>query len=141
MVKSPVELFHYSSSYILFFYFSSAPCSSLANVCMITGLVISFYYASQDLPNINERDFLPSDISTLPLCFATAIFAFEGISLVLPLQNAMKEPHKFSKVTGVLNVGMTLVTIIFISFGMIGYWKYGDKTEGSLTLNLPKQEM
>jgi solute carrier family 36 (proton-coupled amino acid transporter) len=108
---------------------------------MITGLVISFYYASQDLPNLNERDFLPSDISTLPLCFATAIFAFEGISLVLPLQNAMKEPHKFSKVTGVLNVGMTLVTIIFISFGMIGYWKYGDKTEGSLTLNLPKQEM
>lgn len=121
----------------------AAPFSGVANVCMITGLVISFYYASQDLPNLSERDFLPSDISRLPLFFGTAIFAFEGISLVLPLQNAMREPHKFSNITGVLNIGMSIVTLIFISFGMIGYWKYGEQTMGSLTLNLnsPQQEM
>lgn len=108
---------------------------------MITGLFISFYYASQDLPNVNERDFVPSDIRKLPLFFGTAIFAFEGISLVLPLQNAMKDPREFSKPAGVLNIGMTFVTFIFISFGMIGYWKYGDATEASLTLNLPQHEM
>lgn len=108
---------------------------------MITGLFISFYYATQDLPSVNERDFVPSDIRRLPLYFGTAIFAFEGISLVLPLQNAMKEPQKFSMLAGVLNIGMTIVTFIFISFGFIGYWKYGEDTQGSLTLNLPQHEM
>ena len=108
---------------------------------MITGLIISYYYASQDLPPITERNFTPQNLHQLPLFFGTAIFAFEGIALVLPLQNAMKNPQQFSKLYGVLNVGMVFVTGIFISFGAIGYWKYGEATEGSLTLNLPTNEM
>lgn len=108
---------------------------------MITGLIICYYYASQDLPDISERHFLPPSLHQLPLFFGTAIFAFEGIALVLPLQNAMKKPTNFSKLGGVLNVGMVIVTAIFISFGAIGYWKFGEDTEGSLTLNLPTNEM
>jgi hypothetical protein len=33
------------------------------------------------------------------------------------------------------------VSGIFISFGFIGYWKYGELTAPSLTLNLPIHEM
>lgn len=108
---------------------------------MITGLIISYYYSSQDLPPISARDFIPSDFRTLPLFFGTTIFAFEGIALVLPLKNAMKQPQSFSKKFGVLNIGMVFVTAIFISFGAIGYWKYGKDTAPSLTLNLPIEEM
>lgn len=108
---------------------------------MITGLLISYYYSAQDLPPINQRLYVTPELKTLPLFFGTAIFAFEGIALVLPLQNAMKAPQSFSNVFGVLNVGMVFVTAIFISFGAIGYWKYGEDTEGSLTLNLPTDEM
>lgn len=118
-----------------------APCSAIANVCMITGLVISYYYAAQDLAPITERNLWPTDIQRIPLFFGTAIFAFEGIALVLPLQNAMENPKSFSRYLGVLNVGMVFITGIFISFGAIGYWKYGEDTEGSLTLNLPTDEM
>lgn len=108
---------------------------------MITGIVICYYYAVQDLPPITERNFIAPDLHSLPLVFGTAIFAFEGISLVLPLQNAMKNPSNFTRFFGVLNVGMVFVTAIYVSFGAIGYWKYGDATEGSLTLNLPTDEM
>lgn len=107
---------------------------------MITGLVISYYYSAQDLPSIQERHFMPSNFHRLPLFFGTAIFAFEGIALVLPLQNSMKNSKNFSSYLGVLNVGMVFVTVIFISFGAIGYWKYGEDTQGSLTLNLPTEE-
>jgi solute carrier family 36 (proton-coupled amino acid transporter) len=109
---------------------------------MITGLIICYYYSTQDLPPLTERNFLPKNLfHQLPLFFGTTIFAFEGIALVLPLQNAMRKPQSFSKVLGVLNVGMVFVTAIYISFGAIGYWKYGEDTEGSLTLNLPTNEM
>lgn len=108
---------------------------------MLTGLTISYYYSSIDLPPITDRNFLPSSLHDLPLYFGTAIFAYEGIALVLPLQNSMKKPKNFDKIFGVLHVGMFFVCSIFISFGFIGYWKYGDATEGSLTLNLPTDEM
>lgn len=120
---------------------STAPCSAIANFCMITGLVICYYYSAQDLPSITERYYITPDLHRLPLYFGTAIFAFEGIALVLPLQNAMRKPQNFSKLLGVLNVGMVFVTGIYISFGFMGYWKYGEETEGSLTLNLPTDEM
>lgn len=107
---------------------------------MITGIIITYYYAVQDLPDFRERNYT-STLHQLPLFFGTAIFAFEGIALVLPLQNAMKVPRNFSKCFGVLNVGMVFVTFIFLSFGGIGYWKYGEDTQGSLTLNLPTDQM
>ena len=115
-------------------------CSAVANFCMILGIGITMYYSVQDLPSVSERNYF-STLQQLPLFFGTAIFAFEGISLVLPLQNEMKNPHDFRKYTGVLNVGMAIVTTIFTSFGFIGYLKYGEDVEGSLSLNLPPNEM
>jgi proton-coupled amino acid transporter len=69
------------------------------------------------------------------------MFAFEGIALVLPLQNAMKEPKKFVGLLGVLNVGMVVVSIIYVVIGFVGYWKYGEATAASLTLSLPVDQM
>nr|XP_023018378.1 proton-coupled amino acid transporter 1-like isoform X2 [Leptinotarsa decemlineata] len=114
-----------------------APFSTLANVLMISGIIIVLYYASQDLPSISERTYV-AGFDTIPLFFGTAIFAFEGIGLVLPLQNEMKEPENFKKPFGVLNVGMTVVTTLYIVVGFLSYLKFGDDIKGSVTLNLPQ---
>ena len=53
----------------------------------------------------------------------------------------MKQPKKFVGILGVLNVGMVLVSIIYVVIGFFGYWKYGEATAGSLTLNLPVDQM
>lgn len=55
---------------------------------------------------------------------------------MLPLKNEMKKPGNFDKPLGVLNVGMVLVSIMFVSTGFLAYLKYGDLVEGSVTLNL-----
>lgn len=107
---------------------------------MIIGILLTLGYASQDLPPISEREYFAS-FAKLPLYFGTALFAFEGIALVLPLKNAMQKPESFSSTFGVLNVATVLVTITYLSVGVIGYWRYGDKTMASLTLNLPADEM
>lgn len=117
-----------------------AYCSTFANLCMVLGIGITMYFSTQDLPSPSEREYF-SSWRQLPLFFGTAIFAFEGISLVLPLQNAMKKPENFRSTFGVLNVGMTVVASLFACFGFIGYLKYGNNVMGSLTLNLPKENM
>lgn len=121
--------------------FRSVPCSSVAVLCMITGIVITYYYILQDLPDITDRNFMPPSIHSLPLFFGTTLFAFEGVAVVLPLKSTMKQPRNLSRKLGVLNVGMLIVGAIYCSFGAVGYWKYGDETQDSITLNLPSDEM
>lgn len=116
------------------------PVSLFAAVLTVTGLAITFFYMLDDLPPSNTVKPVAS-WSTLPLYFGTAIYAFEGIGVVLPLENNMKTPEDFGGLTGVLNTGMVIVACLYTSVGFFGYLKYGDNVEGSITLNLPPDEM
>jgi solute carrier family 36 (proton-coupled amino acid transporter) len=107
---------------------------------MILGFFLTVGYCFIDLPPFSSRDYF-GKLETLPLFFGTVLFTFEGIALVLPLQNSMKYPDSFSKKFGVLNVGSVMITAIYIIIGTFGYWQYGEKTQGSLTLNLPTNNM
>jgi proton-coupled amino acid transporter len=96
---------------------------------MMTGCVLTLVYCV-DLPDIRTREYVK--FKTLPLFFGTSLFAFEGICLVLPLQNSMKNPKDFNKPLGVMNVGMFFVSIIYLVLGLMGYWKFGEATEGGI---------
>lgn len=119
-----------------------APFSTAANASMALGIVCVFYYMFRDLRvvDIQERHYVGTWAS-LPLFYGTAVYAFEGIGLVLPLKNSMIEPDQFDRRFGVLNVGIAIVTMLMVAFGFFGYWRWGDAVQGSLTLNLPEGEM
>lgn len=72
--------------------------SALANLCMILGVLFTVGYAVQDLPSIGDRKFY--NFEGLPLFFGTALFAFTGIAVVLPILNSMEKPNKFSTLFG-----------------------------------------
>lgn len=116
-----------------------APVSMVANGFMAVGLGITFYYLVIDIPSVHERDLVAS-ISTLPAFFSICIFAMEAIGVVMPLENNMKTPQHFTGICGVLNKGMSGVTLVYIFLGFLGYLKYGDLTKPSITLNLPDAE-
>ncbi|CAL1680411.1 unnamed protein product [Lasius platythorax] len=116
------------------------PVSSIANFLMIAGYIATMYIMSHDVPSINERRYV-ADWNNLPLFFGTVIYSFEGITLVLPLKNEMKNPNNFNKALGVLNVGMVIVGFMFVAIGFLSYLKYGDEVAGSVTLNLAQKEV
>lgn len=94
-----------------------------------------FYYILYDLPDSHSRP-KAAPWSQLPLFFGTAVYAFEGIGNVLPLENNMKNPKSFRGPIGVLNVSMVIVASLYLSVGFFGYLKYGDEVKASITLNL-----
>ncbi|XP_076447032.1 proton-coupled amino acid transporter 2-like [Babylonia areolata] len=113
-----------------------APFSFFANILTMAGMILIFVNITQGLPDSTRRPAVAS-IEDMPLFFGTAIFAFEGISLVLPLEASMRERERFSGLTGVLNLSMVTVTALYSAIGFFGYLKFGDDVQPSITLNLP----
>jgi len=112
------------------------PFSAIANILLLVGLCLTFYYLFQDLPPLSSRPaFAP--ISQIPLFFSTVLFGMEGIGTMLPVENSMKKPQHFLGCPGVLTIAMTIVVTLFVLVGIFGYLKYGDTVHGSITLDLP----
>ena len=74
--------------------------------------------------------------STLPVMSGVAIYAFEGIGVVLPCETAMKRPHLFPRV--VVRV-LLFAAVLYCVFGVVPYLAFGVATgyeHGQITDNL-----
>ena len=107
--------------------------STCANILMAFAILSIFSYL---IPNTGSPSKLPTFAgwSVFPLFFGVAVFAFEAIPVVLPLENQMREPEYFPNV---VKCGMTIVMVIYICMGTLGYLTCMESCEGSITLNLP----
>ncbi|KAK4017026.1 hypothetical protein OUZ56_031982 [Daphnia magna] len=118
-----------------------APVSLLANILQSISIVIVFYYIARDgLPPMDSTPAFNNWIG-VSLFFGTVVFSFEGIGLILPIQKDMRHPRDFEGWNGILNVAMILVTCLALAMGFYGYLKYGAEIQGSITLNLPQDEI
>ncbi|XP_021911095.1 amino acid transporter AVT3C-like [Carica papaya] len=62
-----------------------------------------------------------------------AVYAFEGIGMVLPLESEMKDKDKFGRVLG---LSMAFISLIYGGFGVMGYFAFGENTMDIITANL-----
>ncbi|KAL9009658.1 MAG: hypothetical protein Q9173_005339 [Seirophora scorigena] len=112
------------------------PAAMLADVFIFIGLFYIWYYDISTLatsglhPSVelfNPRDFT--------LTIGSAIFTFEGIGLILPIQSSMAEPGKFPRL---LYIVMVIITIIFTSVGALCYATFGHRTRVEIISNYPQ---
>lgn len=105
----------------------------VADAFILTGLIYIFgseagIMAKQGHAHVelfNARDW--------PLLIGTAVFSFEGIGLVIPITDAMKEPRKFPKVlTGV----MLFLMVLFCGGGVMSYLTFGADVQTVVIVNL-----
>lgn len=108
----------------------------VADAFILLGLIYLSYFdirtivinhGFSDVANFNPRDWT--------LFVGTAIFTFEGIGLVIPIKEAMKQPSKFN---GVLSGVMIVITSVFVLMGTLSYAAFGSKTKTVILSNLPQ---
>ena len=107
----------------------------IAEIFIGLGLVYLAYFdvytmakhSVADIVNFNPRDWT--------LFIGTAIFTFEGVGLIIPIQASMKNPAKFPPVLAGV---MIFITILFILMGALSYAAFGSATKTVVLLNLPQ---
>ncbi|KAK3325863.1 transmembrane amino acid transporter protein-domain-containing protein [Apodospora peruviana] len=109
----------------------------IADAFIVIGLAYLFYYDIFTLSTEGLADIIMFNKKDWTLFIGTAIFTFEGIGLIIPIQESMKRPEKFPKVMFVV---MIIITTLFIVMGAVSYAAYGSKTETVVLLNLPQDD-
>lgn len=107
----------------------------IADAFILIGLAYLLYYDILTLSDEGLSDIIMFNPKDWTLFIGTAIFTFEGIGLIIPIQESMRHPEKFPKV---LFVVMVIITVIFTVMGAVSYAAYGSKTETVVLLNLPQ---
>ncbi|XP_049357363.1 amino acid transporter AVT3B-like [Solanum verrucosum] len=61
-----------------------------------------------------------------------AVFAFEGMGMVLPLESETRDKNKFGKILG---LSVAFVAFLYGAFGALGYFAFGEETKDIITTN------
>ncbi|EED15234.1 amino acid transporter, putative [Talaromyces stipitatus ATCC 10500] len=110
----------------------------VADVFIMLGLIYLYYYDISTIIDQNGvSDIIAFNPNSWTLFIGTAIFTYEGVGLIIPIQESMKQPKKFP---GVLAAVMIIITVIFLSAGAVSYAAYGSATKTVVLLNLPQDD-
>lgn len=107
----------------------------IADAFILVGLAYLLYYDILTLAVEGVADIIMFNKKDWTLFIGTAIFTFEGIGLIIPVQESMRHPEKFPRV---LLIVMIIITVVFTTMGAVSYAAYGSHTETVVLLNLPQ---
>jgi proton-coupled amino acid transporter len=103
----------------------AADCMNFAGLCVVYVSDFSYMAIDQDILKYNVW-------STIPFFFGVASYCYEGVGMVLPLENSMRHKHNF----GPLFVStVVIITCIYATFGICGYLAFGNATQDVITMN------
>ncbi|KAI1112539.1 transmembrane amino acid transporter [Nemania sp. NC0429] len=112
------------------------PVALLADVCILIGVSYIYYY---DIVYIASEGINPTVVlfnpSKYTLMIGSAIFTFEGIGLILPIQSSMAKPQRFEWLLGLV---MVLITILYTAVGVLCYATFGTDTSIEIISNFPQ---
>ncbi|KAI1402412.1 transmembrane amino acid transporter protein-domain-containing protein [Hypoxylon fuscum] len=113
-----------------------SPVALLADTCILLGVGYIYYYDVAYLASngIHESVVLFNP-SKYTLTIGAAIFTFEGIGLILPIQSSMSKPHRFE---WLLAIVMLIITVLFTAVGALCYATFGEKTQIEIINNYPQ---
>lgn len=112
------------------------PAALLADACILVGVSYIYWFTSTSLASGGSH---PTVVLFNPdkytLTIGAAIFTFEGIGLILPIESSMAEPERFEALLGAV---MALITALFTSVGAVCYATFGSATRIEIIDNFPQ---
>ncbi|KAK4120158.1 hypothetical protein N657DRAFT_649506 [Parathielavia appendiculata] len=112
------------------------PVALLADACILVGVSYIYWFTSTSLSqNGIDPTVVLFNPSRYTLTIGAAIFTFEGIGLILPIQSSMASPEHFEPLLGLV---MVIITVVFASVGALCYATFGERTQIEIINNFPQ---
>ncbi|KAI7869561.1 transmembrane amino acid transporter protein-domain-containing protein [Spinellus fusiger] len=109
----------------------------IGDVFIVIGLGYLFYYDMRELVHVGSAPVVYWNPLHFPLFIGTAVFTFEGVGLVIPITESMKDPQKFPMV---LKRALFFIALLFVSMSALSYLVFGDHVKTIILLNLPSKD-
>lgn len=110
----------------------------VADLFILLGLIYVYYYCSFEILSKGVSNTMKPFNEDWSVFIGTAIFTYEGIGLLIPIQESMQKPLKFPML---LFWVMFASTLVFISAGAVGYMAFGAETKTVILLNFPQDSL
>lgn len=112
----------------------------ISDFFILLGLLYVYYYSIHNMA-VNKVNWdnitLLVDSQNWSLFIGTAIFTYEGIGLLIPIQESMTHPESFNKI---LLLVMCIVTVVFVTIGSLAYISFGNDVKTVILLNFENSE-
>lgn len=110
-----------------------APFSIFADVVDIAAMLIVM--VEDVLQYMKNTPYLEAftGFGMIPYGIGVAIYAFEGIGMMVPLEVEADKKHKFGQILG---LALFFIAITYGGFGLLGYCAFGSGTRDIITLNM-----
>ncbi|KAJ1876081.1 hypothetical protein LPJ71_011576, partial [Coemansia sp. S17] len=113
-----------------------APVALVANLLIIVSLGYLLGFDMWSISTTGPAPFVNYNPARFPLLVGTAVYSFEGVTLVIPILDSLKEKRDFGRV---LTMAIMLCLGLFLAVGSLSYLTFGEKVEAVVLLNLPNQ--
>jgi proton-coupled amino acid transporter len=107
----------------------------IADVFILFGIIYLFQFEIRKVAEEGLADVVMFNPKSFPLFIGTAVFTFEGIGLVIPITESMKEPERFPPALSGVMVG---VMLLFATSGALSYMAFGSAVQTVVITNLPQ---
>eukprot|EP00755_Sulcionema_specki_P022016 Sspe_Gene.13727::Locus_4715_Transcript_1_1_Confidence_1.000_Length_1729::g.13727::m.13727/K14209/SLC36A, PAT; solute carrier family 36 (proton-coupled amino acid transporter) len=113
------------------------PVAMFATFSTCVALLVIYGYSLKELGEDGAHSTIvpAASIWAWPICIGNVVSAFEGIGLVLPIENSMRVKPAFPKL---LVKTFMIITVLYASFALIGYLAFGDDMEENAMAILPE---
>jgi len=112
------------------------PFSMMGIFAIYSSIIIVFYFSFDYLTTTSKSlDFAANAITpaNIAIFYGNAVYSFESIGLILPIENEMKTPARFPTI---LSLSFGFMVIVFTIVGLLPVLCFGEIDSGSITATI-----
>jgi len=104
----------------------------LGNACLFTAVISVVVFSSMRIIQFGPKDAVDvnPDAHAVFDCVSTLFYAFEGVGVILPIENSMRNPEHFGRV---LVSAMSILAVVFVLVGALASIAFPHTGTGSIT--------